>query len=132
MILAFIAGAAFWRFGYMPLQQADVASNLSPMSGELIVGTWTSADDAAYQVTFSPNGTLEERYAGDVTSTGTYAFAATPAGYVAGYAAGPEDDAEYLLEDIDGERYAYRVIAVTPGALELTYVERGNTLRFSR
>ena len=102
------------------------------MSGELIVGTWTSADDAAYQVTFSPNGTLEERYAGDVTSTGTYAFAATPAGYVAGYAAGPEDDAEYLLEDIDGERYAYRVIAVTPGALELTYVERGNTLRFSR
>ena len=133
MVFAFIAGAAFWRFGYMPLQQADVSAVVSPSAPELLIGSWTSSDDASYKVTFSGDGSLTERYGDEDISSGTYRFAASPEGYVSDktdIVSG--GDTQYLLQEIDGERYAYRVMTVLPGLLELSYLDRGNTLTFTR
>lgn len=132
MVVAFIAGAAFWRFGYMPFQKAEVSSVLSPSATELIIGTWTSVDDASYQMTFAPNGALTELYAAENIATGTYTFAPSPIGYVEEDFSATDEAANYLLEDIDGERYAYRIQVVSPERLELVYLERGNTLSFTR
>lgn len=133
--IAMVAGGAYgvWQYRQAPFQTADVSQALRPDAAGLLPGTWTSTDDASYQVTFLVNGTLEERYGTSTVSQGTYHFATSPAGYVDGaeaFAAG--DSLEYLLEEIDGERYAYRVLEVTADALQLSYLERGNTLSFTR
>lgn len=133
--IAMVAGGAYgiWQYRQAPLQTGDVSQTLRPDAAALLPGTWTSKDDDSYQITFAADGTLEERYGTSTVSQGTYLFATSPAGYVDGaeaFATG--DPLEYLLEEVDGERYAYRVLAVTADSLELSYLERGNTLSFTR
>ncbi len=127
--IAMVAGGAYgyWQGRHAP-QTANVSGAVAPAS---IAGTWTSADDPAYQVVFRTDGTLRELYRGETVSDGSYRFAETPEGYADGAyeKLGPQG---YLLEDVDGERYAYRVISLTASSLELSYLERGNTLSFTR
>lgn len=132
---AMVAGGAYgvWQYRTAPLQTADLSSTVLPDVASLLPGTWTSADDASYQLVFVANGTFEERYGTSTVAQGVYRFASSPAGYVA-------DDATYetlgpygyLLQEIEGERYAYRVLEATAGSLQLAYLERGNTLSFTR
>lgn len=132
---ALIAGGAYgyWQYRQAPLQTADITTALTASAPQLIVGTWTSADDPAYRVTFQPDGALVESYDGEVVSTGRFSFAATPAGYVTeGEEVPTGAPHEFLLEDIDGEKYAYRVMTVSASALQLAYLDRGNTLSFTR
>lgn len=134
--IAMVAGGAygFWLYRDAAPQTASVADTvLPPDAPSLIRGTWTSVDDASYRVTFAADGTLEERYGTSTVSAGTYAFASSPAGYVAdGESFEKGGASDYLLEEIDGERYAYRVLALTADSLQLSYLERGNTLSFTR
>jgi hypothetical protein len=138
IVIAFVAGGVFWwKFGYPGLQSASVSDAVAAPAAssvaELIVGTWTSTDDASYKITFSADMTLSEQYGTSTVTHGTYSFAASPAGYVGDEVDTPSGQPnDYLLQEIDGERYAYRVVSVTPERLELSYLERGNTLSFTR
>lgn len=133
--LAMVAGGAYgvWQYRTAPLQTANLADTVLSDAGDLLPGAWTSMDDAAYRITFSLDGTVTEEYGDSEVSRGTYTFADSPAGYVSEGSAFETGSAHaYLLEEIDGERFAYRVLAITADSLELSYLERGNTLTFSR
>lgn len=138
IVIAFIAGGVFWwKFGYPGLQTASVsdaaATSVTASVPELLIGTWTSTDDTSYKVTFSSDQTLSEQYGTSTVTHGTYSFATSPAGYVGDEVDTPSGQPnDYLLQEIDGERYAYRVVLVSPERLELSYLERGNTLTFTR
>lgn len=131
---AMVAGGAYgvWQYRHAPaVQTAMVSDTVTPQAG--IAGTWTSTDDGAYTVTFNADGSVEETYGTSTVSRGTYVLAASPAGYVSSETAFPTlGDRDYLLEELDGEKYAYRVIELTDTSLQLTYLGRGNTLGFTR
>ncbi len=136
IVVAFIAGGLFWKFSHVQpeVQSASVSASIpSSSASDLVVGTWISADDTAYSVTFNRDMTMSEQYGTSTVSSGRYSFAATPDGYVAtDTVITPGHPTEYLLEDIDEEKYAYRVRVVNTESLELEYVERGNSLSFIR
>lgn len=133
--IALVAGAGYGILQSRTdrsMQRANVVSVLGADEASL-PGIWTSVDDGAYQVTFGEDGTVVEQYGSEIVSRGTFRLAAEPTGYVStdlGFEKGDADS--YLLEDLDGERYAYRVIALTANRLELSYLERGNVLAFTR
>ncbi len=134
--IAVLAGGGYglWQYGReADPQTANVAETLQPTpdAPAMLAGGWISADDVAYEVNFAGDGTVVESYGGASVSTGTYKFAASPDGYT-DLEHGSENPHAFLLEDIDGEKYAYRVSKITPERLELTYLERGNTLTFTR
>ncbi len=112
-------------------QPAEVASVVTPDAPALIAGSWVSEDDAHYGVVFGADGTVVESYAGVAVASGTYHFAASPDGYTA-EAHEPSHPHAFLLEEIDGERYAYRVGTLTPDKLEIMYLERGKPLTFTK
>lgn len=127
--VAVVAGGAY---GYWQSRQELQTASVSDTFGQAsIVGAWTSADDAAYRVDFAADGTLTEHYQGEAVSSGTYRFASSPGDYAEGSfdTLGPRG---YLLEDVDGEQYAYRVLELTRTGLQLEYLGRGNTLSFTR
>lgn len=134
--IAVLAGGGYglWQYGReVGPQTANVAETLQPTpdAPAMIAGEWVSQDDTAYEVAFAGDGSVVELYEGEPVSTGTYSFAASPDGYT-DLEHDPEHPHAFLLEEIDGERYAYRVTVLTSERLELTYLERGNTLTFTR
>lgn len=128
-LLALIALGMAWGV-HRSGQAGSAAPAADDASEASIAGRWESVDDAAYAIAFDDAGGLTELYAGEPTATGTYAFAASPEGYAA--AAAQEEGGTYLLQDVAGERYAYRVLELTSSSLVLSYLERGNTLSFVR
>jgi hypothetical protein len=130
LVIALALATVVWLTG-SGQQPAEVATVVTPEAPALLAGSWTSEDDAQYGVVFEAGGSVVESYAGEVISRGTYRFAESPAGYsdVEHPTGHPH---EFLLEDIDGERYAYRVSALTADRLEIKYLERGNTLSFTK
>jgi|GEM_PF-5731634 len=131
--IGFLASAALALSLRAPQQPADISSVTSAEASDLVLGAWKSDQDGAYGVRFGEDGALAETYDGETVAEGTYRFAASPAGYADAGPETPETEAgTYLLEDLDGERFAYRVLRLTPSSLELSYLERGNTLSFSR
>lgn len=94
---------------------------------EALQGRWQATDDAKVVVEFQGD-TKVESYDGQVMSTDAYVLAdAAPdqGGKVNG--AGP-----YLWVGQGTEQLVYVVLSVTPTALELSYVGRGNTLSYTR
>lgn len=115
----------------IPQQPANVLSVMSSATGNAIEGEWQSEQDAAYAVSFRSGGLLTETYDGEQVSSGTFHFADSAEGY-SDLPTEPAGENAFLLQDIDGERYAYRVTQLSATRLELSYLERGNTLSFIR
>jgi hypothetical protein len=113
-----------------PQQPADISAVTATEPQDLITGPWQSEQDPLYSLHFDPSGSITESYEGAQIARGTFFFADTPMGYTDAVETTPGDS--FLLQDIDGERYAYRVLLLTPSRLELSYLERGNTLSFVR
>ncbi len=102
------------------LTEADVAT-----LSELIVGTWRSTDDASSEVVFNEDGTTVDVYDGEDLAQGTWDLA---------LGAGTEyqDTGIVLTTTINGEEYRYLVWDLNEANLVLNYVERGNTLSYTR
>lgn len=87
---------------------------------ESIVGKWQSVDDEKSVVVYSGDSTIIDFYDEQEMSTGTWSITTR------------EDGVVLLTNTVDGERYEYSVVNVSTDSLELTYLARGNTLRYSR
>ncbi len=90
-----------------------------------IVGTWQSTEDPKAVVVYKADGTVEDRYDGEVMSTGTWEL----------YADGEAEydpSSVFLRTTIDGETYEYAVLDSGESQLTINYLARGNTLDYER
>jgi hypothetical protein len=100
-----------------------------------LIGGWKSTDDANFTRGFSEDNGYVDRYAGDIaaTDTGVWStFTATnPDPEFTGEVA---SDTTYLkLTSLkSNESYYYTVVKAIDNELVLTYLDRGNTLTFTR
>ena len=81
----------------------------------LIIGRWQSVGDEMSVKIFSSDGITIEEYDGDVIVEGTWEI--------------ENNTLRTLMYD---EEFLYTVVEVSQTELELTYLARGNTLRFTR
>jgi len=93
-----------------------------------IIGSWQSTDDAKSVKVFKDGGVTEDVHDGKTISSGTWEILDSfqPSG---------ADDVvkgTFLKVMIDSEEYMYTVVSVNETELELTYLARGNTLRYER
>ena len=86
---------------------------------EAIVGRWEDAEDSASVLVYNADGTMLDEYEGEEPDTGTWEVS---------------DDSSFvrLSVVIGGLDYDYEVIAVSAEDLSISYLARGNTLRYRR
>ncbi len=99
-----------------------------------IVGKWKSVDDAKYIREFEIGGRAVEWYNGDMVSEGGW-IAFTKANKPADITFPLQQDAVYIQMALPGavtDKLNFRISKLTPEELELTYVDRGGVLRFSK
>lgn len=99
-----------------------------------IVGTWQSSDDPFFSREFKAGGEFIDNYEGAVVTSGYWGhFLRSVASEETSFP--PDDGAVYLrlaFDEPTPDVLHFRVNKLTPEALELTYMERGNTLTFVR
>jgi hypothetical protein len=99
-----------------------------------MVGTWDSADDTRLSREFDPDGTAIDRYDGDESATARGTWLLFTGSVAPPEAAHHKLSAEgiYLEVRERGDVLLFAVLGVDSQNLVLGYLERGNTLRFSR
>jgi hypothetical protein len=101
---------------------------------------WKSADDAKFERHFFDGGKVVDRYNGEISSAGTYVIFTNTDPRAAAF---PETgDTIYIQIVLTGngvdvvasqaEILTFKVLKITPEELELSYMDRGNTLRFTK
>lgn len=112
---------------------AGAQADISSIVAESIQGTWKSADDAKFVRAFKSENIVVDSYGGKADATGTWK--------VFGKATAPKTSfpleegvayAQLTIGSAPAEVYTYKIMKVTPEELELVYMERGNTLRFTK
>ncbi len=98
--------------------------------GESIQGTWRSLDDEAFTREFRDDGTMVDRYDGEVTSTSSWQTFADVAPSEVSFPIEPNTVYIRALEE-DGMMLHFKVVKLTPEELEMIYLEGSGTLRFS-
>lgn len=98
-----------------------------------IVGKWRSNDDAKFTREFKSDGTVTDAYEGDDSATtvgewSLFTSANADAGFPGTIAAG----VMYLQMTTQYEAMFFTVLNVDAEGLQLSYVDRGNTLAFTR
>ncbi len=84
-----------------------------------LVGEWRSLEDTKFTRVFAASGQFHDTYGGDPAGApGTWELAT--------------NGSEELWLHSEGDTMRFRVVESTATALELTYLDRGNTLRFER
>jgi len=92
-------------------------------------GTWKSLDDEKFSRTFLADGTVTDRYEGGEETSGTWQVFTANSGIATPFTL--EQDVMYLRLVMGDETLHFSLSKLTPEELELTYMERGNLLRFS-
>jgi len=88
----------------------------TPSVFELIKGKWTSIDDKDSVIEFKDKIKIDY-YAGEEMSQGTFEL---------------KDNNQHLTVTIDNEVFEYTIVELTDDILTLTYLPRGNTLKYQR
>ncbi len=114
VLLTSVGALLFWQTSSAPVMD-DI---LSRESDATLSGTWQSLDDAQSVVEYSDDGTMRDVYGGVEMSSGTWRLSG--------------DDATDLRAIIDGEEYRYAILELTDTRLIMSYMPRGNTLRYER
>ncbi|MFA5080815.1 MAG: hypothetical protein WC472_04325 [Candidatus Paceibacterota bacterium] len=83
-------------------------------SSDLLSGRWISLDDEKSEIEFSDKK-MTDYYQGQKVSEGSFTVSG-----------------EYLTVNSDGEEYKYSIVKVSNEDLILTYLSRGNTLKYKR
>lgn len=103
---------------------------------ELIVGSWQSLDDEQSVVVFQSNGEIQDIYAGGaVNEFGTYqifdsANSLPPTEMER--ALSVNDTGPYLRQTFGDQDYYYVILELDSEDLSLSYLARGNTLKYRR
>lgn len=130
LIVAFMLALCAPAFAAAPPPQPTVNDVRS-----LLVGTWQSEDDSRFSREFDADGTSVDRYDGDASATTNGRWTVftgqnAPAA-LSGYKFVP--DGFYLaVKEENGDFLLFQLTAANLASLEMIYMERGNTLRFSR
>ena len=95
-----------------PQLTADVAR-------EAIVGSWQDAEDSAAVVTYNADGSYADEYEGEEPEAGTWEVFS-------------DESLVRLRVVIDGNDYDYEILSVTDEHMSISYMARGNTLRYVR
>lgn len=101
-------------------------------AGSLIVGSWQSTDDTKFVREFKNGGVVTDLYDGKETSTDTfYVFSKVNPAPVS---FPMEDGAVYIqiVSNTDQSELNFKVDKITQDTLELTYMDRGGILTFTR
>ena len=110
-------------------QEAD----RSAIGDENILGVWRSLDDRRFNREFRADGSFVDIYEGDNDTLGIWRiYNGNELGEDLDFE--PDNDAIYLMltDDITPELVMhFRINKLTPEEMELTYMERGNILRFT-
>jgi len=108
-------------------QEQDIAAAVSAN----IVGSWQSTEDAKFTRVFNNDGTTADLYDGEAVSEGTWrTFTSVNAPDTSFPIA--EGIVYLAIETTDAETLYFSLGALTPERLELTYLDRGNLLTFTR
>lgn len=91
----------------------------------LITGTWRSNDDASAEVVFNEDGTTADVYDGEEIAQGSWELAL-------GAGSEYQDTGVVLTTIVNDQEYRYLVWDLNESDLVLNYVERGNTLSYTR
>lgn len=132
-ILVIIIIAGGWWFLSQGTAQAPVTETgdtattetTNTIEAPTVVGTWRSTTDPKSVEVYNADGTTESRYDDEVLSTDTWelytddAAAYNPSGL-------------FMRVTSEDEVYEYAIISLTADTLELSYLDRGNTLSYTR
>jgi hypothetical protein len=92
---------------------------------ELIQGTWTSLDDDKSVIEFNKNE-IVDYYDNSKMSEGTFKI------YNDSNFISINNNGSGLVSLINGERYEYSILSLSENSLILSYLPRGNTLKYSK
>jgi|GEM_PF-1003577 len=111
----------------------SVKQDLSLIVSENIVGKWQSIDDAKFSREFKSDKTVVDSYVGSQTATasGTWSIF-TKENKDPEFTGTLESETAYVKIAIGKEKLYFKLLKVTPEALELIYLAKGNVLRFTR
>jgi hypothetical protein len=115
--------------GFAGSVQPDVAALVTASA----IGKWKSVDDAKFIREFKSGGVAIDSYNGKADATGTWKVFTKANAPAVTYTL--ENDAIYLqmsAGSAPADTLTFKVVKVTPEELELIYLERGNTLKFTK
>jgi len=114
----------------LDVENADAVNDLAAVMSAL-VGKWRSMDDASFVREFASDGVSRDSY-GTTTTEGRW-MAFTKQIPDPAYTGTLEDNAVYVaIGETDTSSLYFRVVKLTANELEMTYLDRGNALRFVR
>lgn len=96
-------------------------------------GTWRSLEDIKFERQFKSDGTVVDSYGGDpeANTKGSWSVF-TKENPDRDFTGQFEDGAVYLKMTADDDKLYFKLVKVTPEELEMVYLDRGNTLRFTK
>lgn len=103
--------------------------NMIAIVSDGIIGKWQSVDDASFTREFRSGAVVVDTYATSSGTRGTWKLFTKKQPLDVSFPI--QADAIYLQMQL-GDKLNFRINKVTPEELELTYMERGNTLRFKK
>jgi len=101
-------------------------TNSSKNIAERILGRWQNIADTESVKVFDQDGTTEDVYANDTIRTGTWEIVDVISGI------GESPTGAFLRTVVEDEEFFYTIVSLSEEELELTYLARGNTLKFTR
>lgn len=117
ILLVLIASA-----GYVYLQKDSALPVTEDAATSLIVGTWQSKDDVKSVVVYNNDGSSADVYDGETLGGGTWTVSGVSDG-----------DGQVTLSVLDGtEKFVYTILELDNEQLTLSYMPRGNTLKYKR
>lgn len=130
------AGITPYNFGDSA-EGGGVKQDAVQIVSESIGGKWQSVDDSKFIREFTARGIVQDSYDGKVVSEGTWS--AANAGQMFHAPPASPDDSIYLQLSMSKSALDSRIdvlnfklVKLTPEELELTYLDRGGTLRFKK
>ncbi len=117
-LVVIIILAVFTGVGFIYMQGESSTPVAERSESELIVGTWQSDDDSNSVVEYSEDGTARDIYDGDTIASNTWAIV---------------DGEQPTLEVVVGtDVFKYIILDLNEGELVMSYVPRGNILRYHK
>ncbi|MBL7053533.1 MAG: hypothetical protein ISS02_02670 [Candidatus Portnoybacteria bacterium] len=114
-IVVLLAGGAWYYFQ----QEEDVLVDeiVKSINIDLIQGKWTSLDDEKSVIEFKGDIKIDS-YDNNKMNEGSFEF--------------KQDNQRLIVTDVYGEIFEYSVVELTDNILTLTYLPRGNILKYQR
>lgn len=116
-----------------PIAETPEAAGSAAQVSAALVGTWRSNDDAKFTREFKSDGTVTDAYEGDASATTVGEWTLfTSANADAGFPGTVSSGVMYLKMTTQYEAMFFTVLNVDAEELQLSYLDRGNTLNFTR